>query len=161
MTILDNKPPNGTPYFRSATQAQGLANYPHARMIPAGGGAYHIYVSGTSSRRGDGTFVGAETTVNQDGSSSVRLDAKKQTEAVLSNIDAIIQGTTDGKADIKNVVDATVFLTNMSGDYAGMNAAWNTVWPDRATAPARTTVEVRKLPREEILVEIKCTAYLA
>lgn len=159
--MANTKQQNSIAYFRPATQAQGLANYPHARMIPAGPGSYTIYVSGTSSRRGDGTFVGAEATENSDGSSTLRLDVQKQTEAVLFNIDAILQGITDGKANIHNVVDATVFLTNISGDYNGMNAAWNSVWPDRATAPARTTVEVRKLPRDEILVEIKCTAYIS
>lgn len=40
-----------------------------------------------------------------------------------------------------------------------MNEEWNQIWPDRQTAPARTTVEVWALPREEITVEIKCTVY--
>ncbi|KAJ5916622.1 hypothetical protein N7504_000637 [Penicillium tannophilum] len=149
-----------TPYFRPSTHAQGLANYPHARTItsPDGKGSY-IYVSGTSSRRGDGTFVGATTTQDADGKSSLALDIRQQTAAVLSNIDAIIQGASDGKATIANVIDATVFLTDMKGDYTGMNEEWNRIWPDRNTAPARTTVEVRALPRDEIIVEIKCTAY--
>ncbi|KAJ6021743.1 hypothetical protein N7540_007247 [Penicillium herquei] len=149
-----------TPYFRASTHAQGLANYPHARTVtsPDGKGSY-IYVSGTSSRRGDGTFVGATRTQNADGSFSLALDIRQQTAAVLSNIDAIIQGASDGKATIHDVVDATIFLTNMKHDYTGMNEEWNKIWPDRVTAPARTTVEVRALPREEIIVEIKCTVY--
>ncbi|KAJ5722472.1 hypothetical protein N7488_000507 [Penicillium malachiteum] len=149
-----------TPYFRPSTHAQGLANYPHARTVtsPDGKGSY-IYVSGTSSRRGDGTFVGAIRSQDADGNSSLALDIRQQTAAVLSNIDAIIQGASEGKATIHDVVDATVFLTDMKNDYTGMNEEWNRIWPDRATAPARTTVEVRALPREEIIVEIKCTAY--
>lgn len=145
-----------TPYFRPATHAQGLANYPHARTVQSsdGKGSY-VYVSGTSSRRGDGTFLGA--TPQADG--TVALDIRQQTAAVLSNIDAIIQGATDGRASIRDVVDATIFLTNMKDDYTGMNAEWNKIWPDRNMAPARTTVEVRALPRKEIIVEIKCTAY--
>jgi enamine deaminase RidA (YjgF/YER057c/UK114 family) len=145
-----------TAYFRPAAHAQGLANYPHARTItsPNGKGSY-IYVSGTSSRRGDGTFVGA--TRSEDG--KITFDIRQQTAAVLSNIDAIIQGASEGKASIRDVVDATVFLTNMKDDYKDMNEEWNYIWPDRNTAPARTTVEVRALPREEILVEIKCTVY--
>ncbi|KAJ5692878.1 hypothetical protein N7462_002301 [Penicillium macrosclerotiorum] len=145
-----------TPYFRPAAHAQGLANYPHARTVagPSGHGAY-IYVSGTSSRRGDGSFAGASR--GTDG--TMTFDIRAQTEAVLANIDAIIQGASEGRASIRDVVDATVFLTDMKGDYAGMNEEWNRVWPDREAAPARTTVEVRALPREEILVEIKCTVY--
>ena len=126
--------PNGAPYFRPSTQAQGLAKYPHARIIPAGQGkGSYIYVSGTSSRRADGTFVGADTTV--DGSTS--LDIRLQTAAVLSNIDAIIQGATSGHAGIRNVIDATVFLTNMKDDYAGMNEEWNRVWPVRTNGLRR------------------------
>lgn len=146
---------NGTPYFRPSKHAQGLANYPHARTVNG-----TIYVSGTSSRRGDGTFVGATSLKDESGNISTSLDIRQQTEAVLSNISEIIKGATDGKADMKNVVEATVFLVNMERDYKGMNEEWNRIWPDRALAPARTTVEVRALPRPEILVEIKCVAQL-
>lgn len=148
-----------TPYFRPSTHAQGLANYPHARTVRSreGEGSY-IYVSGTSSRCGDGTFVGASCTQDAAGNTSWTLDIRQQTAAVLSNIDEIIQGATGGQAGIQNTIDATVFLVNMKDDYAGMNEEWNRVWPDRTTAPTRTTVEVRALPREEIIVEIKCVA---
>lgn len=78
---------------------------------------------------------------------------------MLFNIDSIVQGASQGRASIRDVVDATVFLTNMKDNYKGMNEEWNRIWPDRTSAPARTTVEVRALPREEILVEIKCTVY--
>ena len=141
---------NGTPYFLPSNKAQGLANYPHARKTSPS--SQTIYVSGTSSRRGDGSHEGV--TENADG--TLTLDIGQQTAAVLRNIDTIIKGTTDGKGSLANVIDATVFLTNMAGDYAGMNAEWNKVWPDRTTAPARTTVEVRALPNPKLLVEIKC-----
>jgi enamine deaminase RidA (YjgF/YER057c/UK114 family) len=151
--------PNGSAYFRSSTHAQGLANYPHARIVPSGN-ARTIYVSGTSSRRGDGTFVGAQRKKDAAGNESLTLDVGLQTGAVLSNIAEIIKGATDGKADMRNVVDATVFLVDMERDYTGMNKEWDRVWPDRAQAPARTTVAVRALPRPEILVEIKCVVHL-
>ncbi|OAA47562.1 Endoribonuclease L-PSP/chorismate mutase-like protein [Metarhizium rileyi] len=151
--------PNGTPYFRPSTHAQGLANYPHARIVSSGN-VRTMYVSGTSSRRGDGTFVGAERSKDETGRTSLHLDVRLQTEAVLSNIGDIIRGATDGKAGMENVVETTVFLVNMERDYEGMNDEWNRVWPDAALAPARTTVEVRALPRPEILVEIKCVALL-
>ena len=153
---------HNTAYFRPSTHAQGLANYTHARTVRSkdGAGSY-IYVSGTSSRCGDGTFVGASCTQDAAGNTSWALDIRQQTAAVLSNIDAIIQGATEGQAGIQNTIDATVFLVNMKDDYAGMNEEWNRIWPDRTTAPARTTVEVRALPREEIIVEIKGVAYHA
>lgn len=104
--------------------------------------------------------MGATSLKDESGNISTSLDIRQQTEAVLSNISEIIKGATDGKADMKNVVEATVFLVNMERDYKGMNEEWNRIWPDRALAPARTTVEVRALPRPEILVEIKCVAQL-
>ncbi|KAJ5290229.1 uncharacterized protein N7443_010482 [Penicillium atrosanguineum] len=142
------------PYFRPATDAQGLANYPHARIVNHGK-SHYIYVSGTSSRRGDGSFVGATRSEKGD----LSLNIRDQSAAVLDNIRKIIEEASAGQAGMHNVVDATVFLVDMQRDYKDMNEEWNIIWPDRQTAPARTTVEVRALPREEILVEIKCTAY--
>lgn len=140
--------PVGDAYFRPADQAQGLANYPHARAVAAAPRGRWLFLSGTSSRQGDGSFAGGDPP-----------DAGQQAAAVLRHIDADIRAASRGCASIANVVDATVFLTDMAAHYAALNAEWNRVWPDRAAAPARTTVEVRALPRPEILIEIKCTAY--
>ena len=145
--------PNGESYFRPAGAAQGLANYPHARTIPST--AQTMFVSGTSSRRGDGTYAGCET--QADGTHV--LDCGEQTAAVLKNIEAIVQGASDGRCGLESVVDATVFLTDMK-DYAKMNAEWNKAWPDRTKAPARTCVQVSALPNERLNVEIKCQAIL-
>ena len=106
--------PNGTSYFLHATSAQGLANYPHARTVPPSPSIRTIYVSGTSSRRGDGSYAGVST--SQSG--ALILDIREQTAAVLENIGIIIKGATDGKGGLENVVDATVFLTDIKKDYA-------------------------------------------
>jgi len=144
--------PNGTAYLLPVTGAQGLANYPHARTIP--NTARTIFVSGTSSRRGDGTYEGCIT--REDGTHE--LDCGAQTAAVLRNIETIIRGATDGRCGLESVVDATVFLTDMGADYGRMNAEWNRAWPDRTRAPARTCVQVAALPNERLNVEIKCQA---
>ena len=143
--------PNGTSFLLPSV-AQGLANYPHARTIPSTTNT--IFVSGISSRRADGTFEGCET--SPDGTH--KLDCGAQTAAVLRNIEKVIRGATDGKCGLESVVDATVFLTDMRGDYSAMNAEWNKIWPDRTKAPARTCVQVAALPNEKIVVEIKCQA---
>ncbi|KAK9417020.1 putative L-PSP endoribonuclease family protein [Seiridium unicorne] len=142
---------NGESFFLPAERAQGLANYPHARIVP--GSQKTLYVSGTSSRRGDGTYAGCTTDV--DGNHI--LDVREQTKAVLENIGSIIQGATNGTAGLESVVDATIFLTDMR-DYAGMNEEWNKVWPEKTKAPARTCVQVAALPNVRLNVEIKCTA---
>jgi enamine deaminase RidA (YjgF/YER057c/UK114 family) len=146
--------PNGTPYFLPASSAQGLANYPHARTISSSPSTKTIYISGTSSRRGDGTYAGVSTSP----SGILILDIREQTAAVLDNIGRIIKGATNGKGGLENVVDATVFLTDMKGDYGGMNEVWNQVFAKKEKAPARTTVQVAALPGEKLCVEIKCTA---
>lgn len=146
--------PNGEGYFLPASRAQGLANYPHARTAPAT--SRIVFVSGTSSRRGDGTYEGCET--RPDGTHE--LDCGAQTAAVLRNIEAVLRGATDGGCGLESVVDATVFLTDMR-DYAAMNAEWNRRWPDKTTAPARTCVQVSALPNERLNVEIKCQALVS
>ncbi|KIL83585.1 hypothetical protein FAVG1_13198 [Fusarium avenaceum] len=144
--------PNGTAYFLPAERAQGLANYPHARVVPVG--QQIVYVSGTSSRRGDGTYAGCD----EDASTSTyTLDIRRQTEAVLSNIESIIRGTTNGAYGMESVLSATVYLADMK-DYKGMNEEWNKVWPDKTKAPTRTCVQVAALPSPKINVEIQCQA---
>jgi 2-aminomuconate deaminase len=145
---------NGTAFFLPSTAAQGLANYPHARTTPAA--TRTLYVSGTSSRRGDGTYAGCETSA--DGKHTLNIG--EQTAAVLQNIKTIINGATGGANGLESIIDATVFLTDMK-DYAGMNAEWNKVWPDKQNAPARTCVQVAALPNERLNVEIKCTAIVS
>ncbi|KAK4623800.1 2-aminomuconate deaminase [Fulvia fulva] len=146
---------NSHPFFLSANQAQGLANYTPARIVEPS--TKTIYVSGTSSRRGDGTWAG----VKEDTDGRLELNIREQTEAVLSNIDGVIRGATDGKGSIADIVDATIFLVNIKDDYSGMNEEWNKVFPEKTAAPARTTVEVRALPDPRLLVEIKCTAVVS
>lgn len=156
-------PPNGEAYFLPASRAQGLANYPHARTTPSTATTRLVFVSGTSSRRGDGTYEGCETTLTDgDGDSSVthRLDCGAQTAAVLRNIETILRGATGGRCGLETVVDATVFLTDMA-DYAAMNAEWNKCWPDKTAAPARTCVQVAALPNVRLNVEIKCQALVS
>ena len=144
--------PNGTSYFLPAARAQGLANYPHARVVPVG--QQIVYVSGTSSRRGDGTYAGCTT---DEATGKHTLDIRLQTEAVLSNIEGIIRGATGGACGMESVLSATVYLTDMK-DYKGMNEEWNKVWPDKTKAPSRTCVQVAALPNERINVEIQCQA---
>ena len=60
--------------------------------------------------------------------------------------------------DLDNLVDITVFLTNMD-DYAGCNETYNQYFTvDKG--PARTTVAVSKLPGKHLIIEIKGTACL-
>lgn len=130
--------------------AGALAHYPHAVRV-----GDLVFVSGTSSRRPDGSHEGVELLRDESGAIvERRLDARVQTAAVLRNIDGHLGSVGLSLADL---VDATVFLVDMA-DYAAMNAAWNDAFPDPAAAPARTTVAVAALPHPNLRVEIKATA---
>lgn len=79
---------------------------------------------------------------------------REQTEQVFQNIRAVLSAAGCSLAD---VVKTTVFLKNMS-DFAAMNEVYaRCMDADRAVAPARSTVEVARLPKDA-LVEIEVTA---
>ncbi|EFY92697.1 aldehyde dehydrogenase (AldH12), putative [Metarhizium acridum CQMa 102] len=122
---------SGKPYFRPSARAQGLANYPHACIVPSAN-AYTIYVSGTSSRRGDGTFVGAESPVaeyknDESGNTTLQLGIRQKTRPSCQTLAKSSRAPQMAKQN--NIVEASVFLANVERDYRGMNDEWNRVWP--------------------------------
>lgn len=125
-------------------RAPALAKYPHARVV-----GDMIFVSGVSSRRPDGTHVGA--TKNDDG--TFTLDVAAQTRAVIENIEAILK---QAGCTLKHVVDMTVILVDMK-DYAAMNAVYDEYFTPE-TGPARTTFAAKQLPHPNLLVEMKAIA---
>jgi len=46
----------------------------------------------------------------------------------------------------ENLIDITVYLTNMKSDFSTFNKIYAEYFPDKATQPCRTTVEVNALP---------------
>jgi len=78
----------------------------------------------------------------------------EQTQRVLENLKAILQAA---GSDLGKVVKTTVYLKDMN-DFAAMNAEYaKYLMPEGATPPARTTVEVSRLPKDA-LVEIDVVA---
>jgi 2-iminobutanoate/2-iminopropanoate deaminase len=75
----------------------------------------------------------------------------EQTDRVLTNLAAILKAA---GTDLSMVVRCTVFLKNMS-DFAAMNEVYGRYFT--ATPPARSTVEVARLPKD-VLVEIDVIA---
>jgi 2-iminobutanoate/2-iminopropanoate deaminase len=78
-------------------------------------------------------------------------DIKKATEQSLENVKAILQeaGTTMDK-----VIKTVVFLRDMN-DFAAMNEVYGTYFKENA--PARSCVQVAKLPKDAV-VEIEVVA---
>ena len=76
----------------------------------------------------------------------------EQTRLVLTHVKAILEAA---GSSLINVVKATVFLKDMN-DFAQMNAVYSEFF-DAATAPARSTIQVARLPKD-VAVEIEVVA---
>jgi 2-iminobutanoate/2-iminopropanoate deaminase len=80
----------------------------------------------------------------------------EQTARVLENLKAVLA---EGGCNLQDVVKTTVFLKDMN-DFAAMNDVYaRYLAPDGVVAPARSTVEVARLPKDA-LVEIEVIARL-
>ena len=78
----------------------------------------------------------------------------EQTTQVMENLKAILEAA---GSSLAQVVKATVFLKDFN-DFAAMNAIYGSyLAPEGVIPPARTTVEVSRLPKE-VLVEIDLIA---
>ena len=78
----------------------------------------------------------------------------EQTTRVLDNLKAILEAA---GSSLAQTVKATVFLKDFN-DFAAMNAVYGAyLAPAGTAAPARSTVEVSRLPKD-VLVEIELVA---
>jgi len=77
----------------------------------------------------------------------------EQTHQVLKNLRAVLKAA---GSDLDRAVKTTVFLKSMN-DFAAMNEVYGRPEYFGAAAPARSTVEVARLPRD-VLVEIEVIA---
>ena len=131
-----------------ATVVEGKATprgkFPHIKRA-----GDFLYVSGTSSRRPDNSFEGAEV----DAMGVTQLDIRVQTRAVLNNIASILE---HAGASLQDLVDTQVFLVNMN-DFGGFNDVWAEFFDE--SGPTRTTVAVHQLPHPHLVIEIRATAY--
>ena len=82
----------------------------------------------------------------------VRGDIKAQTRRVMENIKAILESS---GYTLKDVVKVTVFLKNIE-DFKDFNEVYGEYF--REGPPARTTVEVSRLPKD-VLIEVDFIAY--
>jgi 2-aminomuconate deaminase len=123
--------------------------YPRGRFPHIKRAGDYLFISGTSSRRADNSFAGAEP----DGLGNVQLDIRVQTRAVIENIRAILASM---NADLRDLVEICTYLVNMD-DFAGYNQVYAEFFDEEG--PARTTVAVHQLPHPHLLIEMKAIAY--
>jgi 2-iminobutanoate/2-iminopropanoate deaminase len=96
-------------------------------------------------------FVSGQVAIDPTTQQVIGGDVAIQTDRVLKNLSAILQAAGSG---LEKVVRSTVFLKNM-GDFTAMNEVYGRYFS--ATPPARSTVEVARLPKD-VLVEIDVIA---
>jgi len=96
-------------------------------------------------------FVSGQVAIDPSTQQVVTGDVAAQTERVLKNLSAILKAAGSG---LEKVVRCGVFLKNMS-DFAAMNEIYGRHFG--AAPPARSTVEVARLPKD-VLVEIDVIA---
>ncbi|WP_103109890.1 RidA family protein [Brevibacillus reuszeri] len=98
-----------------------------------------LFASGQIPLRPDGTLVEG--------------DIATQAHQVFANIKAVLA---EAGGSLSNVVKATVFIKDMN-DFGQLNEVYGQYFGDHK--PARSTVEVARLPRD-VKVEIEIVAYL-
>jgi 2-aminomuconate deaminase len=120
--------------------------YPHARRV-----GDFIFVSGMGPRR-----PGTKEIPGVHLDAAGRLQSKDiilQTHSVIQNIKSVLEDMGSG---LQDVVDVTVFLTDMKNDFPSFNKVYGEYFAK--IGPTRTTVEVLSLPTP-IAVELKVIAY--
>jgi 2-iminobutanoate/2-iminopropanoate deaminase len=104
-------------------------------------------------RAGQLLFLSGQIALNPRDGTIVGNDVATQTEQVFRNIGALLEAA---GAQFTDVARTTVFLTDMN-DFAAMNEVYARYFGD--PPPARSTVEVRRLPRD-VRVEIDVIAVI-
>ena len=134
--------------FESARAPEPVGAFPHAKRV-----GNLLFLSGIGPRtRGSKEIPG----VTRDSSGQiVSYDIETQCRAVFENVRLVLE---DAGASWNDIVDVTVFLTDMQKDFA----AYNRIYPEYFAGegkpnPTRTTVEVGALPTP-IAIELKVIA---
>jgi len=96
-------------------------------------------------------FTAGQIPIDPLAGSLVAGDIKAQTRQVLKNLQAVLE---EAGSTLQTVVKTTVFLADMN-DFTGMNEVYGEFFSK--DAPARSTVEVGRLPRD-VKVEIDAIA---
>lgn len=119
--------------------------YPHARRV-----GNLLFLSGVGPReRGSNTIPGV--TLDEQGN-IVEYDIETQCRSVFQNVKWILEAA---GSSWENIVDVTVFLTNMKDDFKKYNALWAEYFSENP--PCRTTIEINCLPTP-IAIELKVIA---
>lgn len=131
--------------IESSRAPEPVGLYPHAKRV-----GDLLFLSGVGPRqRGLAKIPGVEL---NDAGEIVSYDIEEQCSSVFQNVRYILE---DAGASWDDIVDVTVFLTNMKADFAAYNRVYAEYFS--SNKPCRTTVEVGALPTP-IAIELKVIA---
>jgi 2-iminobutanoate/2-iminopropanoate deaminase len=109
----------------------------HTEKAPKAIGPYSQAI-----QAGDLLFLSGQIPIDPSTGELVKGDIQKQTRQVLENLRGILESQ---KLGMENVVKVTIFLKDM-GNFGQVNEVYANYFP--ASPPARSTVEVARLPRD-------------
>ena len=134
----------------SSRAPEPVGAFPHAKRV-----GNLLFLSGIGPRkRGSKEIPGV--TLDSAGN-IISYDIEKQCRAVFENVRLVLE---DASASWKDIVDVTVFLTNMKNDFPIYNRLYAEHFAgDGKPNPTRTTIEVGALPTP-ITIELKVIAAL-
>jgi len=131
--------------INSERAPEPVGAYPHARRI-----GDMLFISGVGPReRGSKTIPGVELDENGN---ILSYDIHEQTLSVFRNIRYVLE---DAGSCWEDIIDVTVFLTNMKDDFPTFNALYKEHFTH--VQACRTTIEINALPTP-IAVELKVLA---
>ena len=121
--------------------------YPHARKV-----GNLLFLSGVGPRKPNSKKIPG--VVTDKVGKIISHDIEAQCHSVFENVRIILE---EAGSNWNNLVDVTVFLTDMSKDFETYNRIYAEYFKDNQ--PCRTTVEVSSLPTP-IAIELKCIAII-
>jgi 2-aminomuconate deaminase len=131
--------------FNSSKAPEPVGLYPHARRV-----GNLLFLSGVGPReKGTKVIPGVELDENRN---IISYDIETQCRSVFQNVRWILE---DAGSSWNNIVDVTVFLTNMKDDFPIYNKLWAEYFGENP--PCRTTLEINCLPTP-IGIELKVIA---
>jgi 2-aminomuconate deaminase len=134
--------------FESSRAPEPVGAFPHAKRV-----GDLLFLSGIGPRqRGSKEIPGV--TLDETGN-VVSYDIETQCRAVFENVRIVLE---DAGATWQDIIDVTVFLTNMKKDFSIYNRLYAECFagPGKPN-PTRTTIEVGALPTP-IAIELKVIA---
>lgn len=143
-----NDPTKGSSdIIKTSRAAKPLGAYPHARKL-----GNLLFLSGIGSRKvEDNSIPGLK--LDEEGN-ILEYDIEAECHQCFANVKAVLEAS---GSQWENIIDVTVFLTNMKKDFPIYNDIYGSYFTN--VQACRTTVEVKSLPTP-IAIELKVIAVI-